>query len=171
MSSLPFPDNFIDAWHSLGISTPKDPSAGVKAGVFWGPSSLNAQNESRSYARVAHYDRVIRYRPNYHVLENTAVTRITIRDGVAVGVETVNRMTNDTVAFLASSEVILAAGAVHSPQILQLSGIGPKSVLNPLNVEMISELPGVGQNFQDHPTVYMTFNCESYIRSLGAVIV
>jgi len=50
----------------------------------------------------------------------------------------------------ARKEVILSAGAVHSPQILQLSGIGPKALLESANIDVVVELPGVGQNFQDH---------------------
>ena len=57
----------------------------------------------------------------------------------------------------ASKEVILAAG-VHSPQILQLSGIGPKELLKKHEIDTIADLPGVGQNFQDHPTLYPVFN-------------
>ncbi|KAJ9648963.1 hypothetical protein H2199_000876 [Coniosporium tulheliwenetii] len=61
----------------------------------------------------------------------------------------------------ARKEVILAAGAVHSPQILQLSGIGPKGVMQDLGIEPQVYLPGVGQNFQDHPTIYPVFNFQS----------
>lgn len=86
--------------------------------------------------------------------------RILIREGVAVGVETVDRASGNSSTYMAKSEVILAAGAVHSPQILQLSGVGPKSLVNSLGIEPIMNLPGVGQNFQDHPTVYLTFNCK-----------
>jgi choline dehydrogenase-like flavoprotein len=60
----------------------------------------------------------------------------------------------------ACREVILAAGATRSPQVLQLSGIGPKKLLSGLGIGMIVDLPGVGQNFQDQPTMYMQYNCE-----------
>lgn len=60
----------------------------------------------------------------------------------------------------ACREVILAAGAPRSPQVLQLSGIGPKKLLTGLGIETIVDLPGVGQNFQDQPTLYMQYNCE-----------
>lgn len=59
----------------------------------------------------------------------------------------------------ACREVVLAAGAHGSPQILQLSGIGPKQLLSSLGVKTIVELPGVGRNFQDQPTLYMQYNC------------
>ena len=57
----------------------------------------------------------------------------------------------------AKNEIILAAG-VHSPQILQLSGIGPSQILSKHGIDVVENLPGVGQNFQDHPTLYAAFN-------------
>lgn len=60
----------------------------------------------------------------------------------------------------ARREVILAAGAANSPQILQLSGIGPKELLSSFEIETIVDLPGVGRNFQDQPTLYMQFSCK-----------
>lgn len=53
----------------------------------------------------------------------------------------------------------MAAGAGHTPQILQLSGIGPKSLLSSLGIKTIVDLPGVGKNFQDHPTLYVAGTC------------
>lgn len=54
----------------------------------------------------------------------------------------------------------MAAGAPHSPQVLQLSGIGPKKVLSGLGIKTLVDLPGVGENFQDQPTMYMQFTCK-----------
>ena len=60
----------------------------------------------------------------------------------------------------ACREIILAAGAPHSPQILQLSGIGPKQLLSSLGIVTVVDLPGVGRNFQDQPTLYMQNSCK-----------
>ena len=55
--------------------------------------------------------------------------------------------------------MIVAAGAVHSPQILQLSGIGPKKLLSGFGIKTVVDLP-VGYNFHDQPSMFMSFNCK-----------
>jgi choline dehydrogenase-like flavoprotein len=153
-------ENFFRAWHSLGVPTPKDPGSGDARGAFWAPSSLDPRDETRSYARTAHYDRIIGSRPNYHLLTDSVVRGIIFKGKTAIGTEYIFRETNQTRSVLARKEVILAAGTVHSPQILQLSGIGPISLLRTLGIETLMDLPGVGQNFQDHPTLYASYNCK-----------
>jgi hypothetical protein len=61
----------------------------------------------------------------------------------------------------ACKEIILAAGAPHSPQILQLSGIGPEKLLSSLGIKTLVNLPGVGQNFQDQPAMFISYTCQS----------
>lgn len=63
----------------------------------------------------------------------------------------------------ASKEVILAAGALHTPQILQLSGVGPKPLLDSLNIPVISNLPGVGSNVQDQASLAVPYNCKLFL--------
>lgn len=70
------------------------------------------------------------------------------------------RNTTNTHDVTARREIVLAAGAIHSPQILQLSGIGPGRLLSDLGIEVKVDLPGVGYNFQDQPTMFLSFNCE-----------
>lgn len=69
--------------------------------------------------------------------------------------------TNKTSTVRAKCEIILAAGAVRTPQILQLSGLGPEFLLSSLGIKTVVDLPGVGSNFQDQPTLYMQFSCKS----------
>jgi choline dehydrogenase-like flavoprotein len=73
-----------------------------------------------------------------------------------------SRTTNETSTVRVNREVILAAVAVRTPGILQRSGIGSKPLLSGLGIETVVDLPGVGSNFQDQPTLYMTFSCKSY---------
>lgn len=81
----------------------------------------------------------------------------------AVGVEYVDRASKQVTFVRAGKEVILAAGAPHTPQILQLSGIGPKAILEDLGINTIVDLPGVGKNFQDHPTIYAAFQFKTLL--------
>ncbi|KAL1619147.1 hypothetical protein SLS56_010235 [Neofusicoccum ribis] len=154
--------NFFRGCYSLGISTPPDPGAGNKTGVFWAPSSKDPSNQTRSYARSAHYDRVISSRPNYHLLPLHAVSKILFSGNkTAHGVEYLSRETSEVSTVKASKEVILAAGTIHTPQILQLSGVGSKELLDSFDIETVIDLPGVGYNLQDHPTIYTVWNCKS----------
>jgi choline dehydrogenase len=145
---FPVIKNFFSAFHELGITTPGDPSDGSAMGVFWAPSTLDPVYRTRSYAKTAHYNRVATARPNYHILPMSAATKILFDEAnKAVGVEYISRDTNATYRIGASKEVILAAGAVHTPQLLMLSGIGDKKELVEYNIECIADIPGVGHNF------------------------
>jgi choline dehydrogenase len=91
----------------------------------------------------------------------TAATRIVFDESKkAVAVEYVDRNTNDTFQVGARKEVILAAGAVHTPQLLMLSGIGDKDELDAHGIECVADVPGVGHNFQDHPTLFFINECK-----------
>lgn len=80
-------ENIFQAWHELGVQVPPDPTNGNKSGVFWNPSSLDPKDETRSYARTAHYNGVPKTRPNYHLLAGQAVSKITFDGRKAAGVE------------------------------------------------------------------------------------
>jgi len=76
----------------------------------------------------------------------------------AVGIE--YSKDGNTQQVRANKEVILSAGSVGSPQLLQLSGVGPKDVLEKAGVSLVHELPGVGENLQDHLEVYFQYYCK-----------
>jgi choline dehydrogenase len=90
-------------------------------------------------------------RPNLTVLTRTAVTGIRIEAGRAAGVDIAAAAGQRRV--LASREVLLCAGAVHSPQLLMLSGIGPAQHLESVGLSVKADLAGVGANYHDHPAV------------------
>lgn len=110
----------------------------------------------RSYARTGHFDKI--NRTNHDVITESHVTKIILEDGTATGVVFRQGKGNTTTytTVKASREVILSAGAIHSPQILQLSGIGPRKLLQSAGIDTTVDLPGVGQNFQDHPMMFMS---------------
>ena len=94
------------------------------------------------------------------LITETVVSKILFEGNNAIGVEYVSRFNGTTETVMIKKEVILAAGAIHSPQILQLSGIGDDALLNSFGIKPKVDLPGVGKNFQDHPTLYSMFNCK-----------
>ena len=102
----------------------------------------------------------IKQRPNLTIKTMAHVSKVLLRNGKAVGV--IYHHTNPTspqplyFAVKAKREVVMAAGAVQSPQILMLSGIGPSSHLSSLNIPIKHHLPSVGQNLQDHVLVGLT---------------
>lgn len=131
---------------------PADSGAG-KPGVFWFPTLMDPRTVTRSYAGTGHYLNVNATRPNYHLLLNTQARKLILDDKLcATGVE-FPLGNNSFVTVTAKKEVLLAAGAIHTPQLLQLSGIGPRSLLEAGGIDVLVDLPGVGQNFQDHSSL------------------
>ena len=100
-------------------------------------------------------------RPNLKVVTQALTRRVVLDGKRAAGVEYTRGGQNTTAA--ARREVILAAGSIGSPQLLQLSGIGPGAVLKDAGVEVVDDLPGVGGNLQDHLEVYFQFRCSQPI--------
>ncbi len=115
---------------------------------------MDPEKVERSYARTAHFDGI--NGTNFEVLTESKVTRILLDYGVATGVSFEQKAENGTaiITVKANKEVIIAAGAIHSPQLLQQSGIGPRVLLESAGIDPVVDLPGVGQNFQDHPMVF-----------------
>jgi len=145
----------------MNITGPREHGFGDAMGRFWIPASQHPVNQTRSYARFGYYD-PIKERPNYHLLIGHKVEKLILSQGMSVqGVVFHERdHPGENFTVKVTRETILAAGAVHTPQILQLSGIGPKAVLKAAGVEVRMDLPGVGQNFQDHPQAKVLCNCE-----------
>ncbi|KAK2045759.1 alcohol oxidase [Colletotrichum somersetense] len=135
-----------------GVEFPSDSGAG-KAGVFWFPTLMDPRTVTRSYAGTGHYLNINATRPNYHLLIKTQVRRLLVDDELsATGVEF--PLGNNTLLTVkAKKEVILSAGTIHTPHLLQVSGIGPKKILEAGGIDVRVDLPGVGQNFQDHPSL------------------
>ncbi|KAI4648620.1 uncharacterized protein J4E78_008683 [Alternaria triticimaculans] len=144
----------------LGIQPALDPNNGRAQGIFRLLRSVDPEAQTRSSARVNRYDRDAT-RPNYHILSNTAVSRILFENITAVGVEYISTSNGQKHTVQASKGIIIAAGSVHTPQILQLSGIGDTAHLKSLGIETVSGLPGVGRNLQDHLVLKVNYNYTS----------
>ncbi|KAL8291154.1 hypothetical protein RB597_005513 [Gaeumannomyces tritici] len=147
-----------DAWkNDLEVPVLKDGADGNNVGLAWLPQNNDAQNSTRSTSTTAYYDPVSG-RPNLELLVRHYGGRVVFdKTNKVAGVEVVSRQ-DKTKRLVGAGEVILAAGAVNTPRILQLSGLGPAALLNRLGIEVVVDLPGVGANFQDHPAIYMAYD-------------
>ena len=96
-------------------------------------------------------------RPNLHIETDAQATGLVMRGKRVVGVNYVQHGQQKTA--MAGGEVVLSAGAIQSPQLLQLSGIGPRALLEGLGVPVAHDLPGVGENLQDHLQIRLSYEC------------
>ncbi|KAK5637984.1 hypothetical protein RI129_012279 [Pyrocoelia pectoralis] len=120
-----------------------------------------AQTNNRNGSRVSTARAFLRpfvNRSNLHILMNSTVTRVLINSSTksAYGVEVINNGKKQVV--YASKEVVLSGGAVNSPQLLLLSGVGPKQDLKSLGISTVHHLPGVGENLHNHVAYFVNFN-------------
>jgi choline dehydrogenase-like flavoprotein len=150
------------AWKGSNVPIPLDGNAGDSYGPSWYPNTMDATTGRRAHARYAYYD-PIQSRRNLHILTGATANKIIFDDRkkpMATGVEVTDK-TGKTVVFCAKKEVVLAAGAIQTPKLLQLSGVGPKAVLQAAGIKTRVELDAVGSNFQDHPYATVIFNTTS----------
>ncbi len=128
---------------------PECPDANLPGSIGFGPYPINNISGIRQSTAVTYLAQA-RNRPNLHILANCTTRRILLENGRAVGVEVVR---NGKVEQFYAAETVLCAGAIGTPQIMMLSGIGPESHLREVGVHVSHHLPGVGSNLRDHPTV------------------
>lgn len=141
----PLVESFIKTAVSLGVPETDDFNNLTQEGV--GYYQLSTHKGLRCSTAVA-YLNPIKKRSNLTILTDSQVMRIVFEGRRAVAVEYVRHGNKQTIR--ANKEIILSAGALQSPQILQLSGIGPAALLREFNIPIIQDLPGVGENLQDH---------------------
>ncbi|KAK6852487.1 hypothetical protein PG995_011038 [Apiospora arundinis] len=161
--STMYPDlkNMTAALTAHGVLTSRNPATGGAFGLLWAPNTLNIRTGTRSHARAAYYDPIVKSRPNLHLATGHTVNKILLdKELAATGVTVTPRSGTGAAKFniRADREVILAAGAISTPKLLQLSGVGPRAVLEAAGVPLRLDLPGVGANFQDHPQAQATWN-------------
>ncbi|MDQ2064956.1 FAD-dependent oxidoreductase [Xinfangfangia sp. CPCC 101601] len=147
---LPICEAWFAAAAQMGIPRNHDLTGESQDGV--GYYQLTQRHYRRSSAAIA-YLRPAQHRPNLTVKTGVQVLRIVVEKGRAVGVETPDGVLR------ASSEVILSAGAIGSPRLLQLSGIGPADELRNLGIPVVLDQPEVGANLQDHLDLFVIAEC------------
>jgi choline dehydrogenase len=143
--SWPILDAVIDAAHQMGIPKTSDFNTGDNNGV--GYFHVNQKRGLRMSTARAFLKPVLK-RPNLRLETGVLVEKVLFEAKRAVGVQF--RQDGRLVTARTRGEVILSAGAVGSPQILQLSGVGPADWLGELGIPVVLDRPGVGRNLQDH---------------------
>ncbi len=147
-------DAFIDAAVNAGIPRSDDFNGRDQEGV--GYFQLTMKNGWRC-STAASYLRPARRRQNLNIITHALARKVVMKDGVAVGVEA--KIKGEVQTVRARREVLLAAGAIGSPQLLELSGIGQGEVLQDHGIKVIRDLPGVGENLQDHLQIRSVYTC------------
>jgi choline dehydrogenase len=145
---------FVDAAEQAGLPKNDDFNGPAQEGA--GLFQVTQKNGARWSAASA-FLRPARARKNLTIETDALATRVIAEGQHVVGVEYVRRGHQARVR--ANREVILAGGAINSPQLLLLSGIGPADDLRALGISVIADLPGVGRNLQDHLALPVTFAC------------
>ncbi|WP_067583835.1 choline dehydrogenase [Endozoicomonas ascidiicola] len=153
---------FVDAGVEAGYFETKDYNGEQQEG--FGPMHMTVKN-GRRWSTANAYLRPAMKRPNLTVITHALVHKLILEDKTAVGVRYERNGKIQEVR--ANKEVILSAGSVGSPHILQLSGIGPKPVLENAGIDVVHALPGVGENLQDHLEFYFQFKCKEPITLNG----
>jgi choline dehydrogenase-like flavoprotein len=152
----------LDALTKLGIPRFDDQNVENPYGVA--PTARNIKNGKRQSSAVA-YLGPARSRPNLTVIGNAQVGSLIVDGKKSQGIR-YRRDGGDHEAL--AQKIVLSSGVYHSPQILMLSGIGPRHELARLGVPLVHELNGVGENYQDHAVVTMTLKANTDKRKLEA---
>jgi len=144
-SKQPVNDGFLQAAKEMGLPYTDDFNGENQEGAGWYDQSIK-QGRRQSTART--YLKAAEGRPNLTILTDAQATRITMQGKKATGIELMRGGKKEI--WKAGREVILSGGAINSPQLLQLSGIGDPADIQAVGLPVVHELMGVGKNMQDH---------------------
>jgi len=147
-------DAFIDAGVSCGLARNADFNGVAQAGV--GLYQVT-QKDGLRHSSAAAFLAPVRHRPNLTVLTHTMTERVLIDEGRAIGVQV--RTRGGASRRIEAGEVVLCGGAINSPQLLLLSGVGPADHLREVGIPVVHDLPAVGENLQDHLDICTLTTC------------
>lgn len=164
----PTNDAVLDAFQEMGVPLTPDYNGADQFGAFYYQTTIS--NGQRCSAADA-FLRPVMGRPNLRVITGALCRRVVMEGTRAVGIEIETRTGIETLR--ATREVILSAGAYHSPKLLMLSGIGPAAHLRDMGIAVVHDSPEVGRNLQDHYILTMSWRLRagsySYNRELGGL--
>ena len=155
-------DDVIEACVEAGLPRNADINGAEQEGVSY--YQLTVKNGQRCSAAVAYLHPAM-MRPNLRVETGALAARVLFEGRRAVGVE--YRQGGEVKTARAGAEVILAGGAINSPQLLQLSGVGPAGLVKSHGIEVVADLAGVGENLQDHYVIATTYRLKPGVVSVN----
>lgn len=162
----PTNDAVLGAFQELGVPLVDDYNGADQYGAFYYQTTISG---GRRCSAADAFLRPVMNRPNLRVITDALCRKVVIEGTRAVGVEIESRQGIETLT--AGREVILSAGAYHSPKLLMLSGIGPAAHLREMGIDVVHDSPEVGQNLQDHYILTMSWRLRagsySYNQQLG----
>lgn len=161
----PLFDAFFRATQEAGYPPTTDVNGQTQEG--FGKFDRNIFRGRRHSAARAYLHPILSKRPHLEIKTKTLVTRILFEGKRAVGVEFRQRGRLQKVY---GKEIICCGGAINSPQLLQLSGIGAGAELSKLGIPVVQELSGVGENLQDHLEVYVQYACKKPVSEYPATL-
>ncbi len=154
---------FVRSAQEVGIPYNPDHNGAQQDGVgYYQVTQRNVRRESAATAFLHAY----KDRENLVVITKAWASKVLVEKGRAVGVEYLSGGHSKETVY-ASAEVVLSGGAVNSPKLLLLSGIGPADEIKAHGINVVHDLPGVGKNFQDHMDVYIAAECSQPVSYNG----
>jgi choline dehydrogenase len=157
----------IDAWREAAAECGIPPVKQFNGGDNFGCAYFQMnQKRGRRWSATNAFLRPAMHRPNLTIMTGAQVSRLRLAGRIATGVEFSHR--EERFVAEARRETILAAGAIGSPQLLQVSGIGPGRRLRERGIEVVHDLPGVGENLHDHLQIRMQFKVRN-ARTLNGI--
>ncbi|MBU3022430.1 choline dehydrogenase [Aestuariibacter sp. A3R04] len=149
---------FVEAGKQAGYAETFDYNGAQQEG--FGPMHMTVKDGKRCSTARAYLD-PIKHRTNLTIVTHATVEKVIVENNTATGVKFTGK--NGTVTVNGQKAVVLSAGSIGSPHLLQLSGIGDKQTLEAAGIKCIHHLPGVGENLQDHLEFYFQFYCKQPI--------
>lgn len=156
----PLQRDWPETFKRLNHKFSADPLTGISYGGHSNPASIDAQTKTRSHAGSDYYTPEVRNRANLRILTEAVVRNVVLEQSsnglfAAKGVRFSSKDQEQTIRV--QREVVLAAGAFQSPQILELSGIGSRPLLEKYSIDTVIDNPYVGENLQDHAMATLSF--------------
>jgi len=159
---VPVTGSWLPSLEAAGVSINGDAYSGDNVGGFFSQSAINPANWTRSYSKSGWID-TLPPRSNLHILTNATVERIVFADELVNGARKATAVRfssgrgSEVFEVKVDKEVLVAGGAMGTPHMLLVSGVGPKDVLDAAGVPVQVELPGVGQHLMDHLVCFISF--------------